>query len=219
MRSGEREPSDKYKSNARKVRRPISRVINSAWSAGSAPLRAQQGADYNITANYQRKLRRIHDDSWLKFERVTAAVSWGASLDRSSRVIMTGVTLLPLSPVNFSLRIFLFRADGARVQDTLDPLVAPHLGLHCELSGHRRSCDMSVDLREPLKKIVRGNMTPFVRRSEVRTFQYSHAMSRVYLSAGRGKLCPWCRQNRPWTKIIREYPMNNVARCFGIWKI
>lgn len=25
---------------------------------------------------------------------------------------------------------------------------------------------MLVDLREPLKKIVRGNMTPFVRRSE-----------------------------------------------------
>jgi len=47
----------------RAARRTIPRVINSAWGVGSAPLRAQQGADYNIIANYRQKLRRIHDDS------------------------------------------------------------------------------------------------------------------------------------------------------------
>lgn len=45
------------------ARRTIPRVINSARGVGSAPLRAQQGADYNIIANYRQKLRRIHDDS------------------------------------------------------------------------------------------------------------------------------------------------------------
>lgn len=39
---------------------------------------------------------------------------------------------------------------------------------------------MPFDLREPLERIVRGNMTPFVRRSGAYTVPYSYTIRTVY---------------------------------------
>lgn len=101
-----------------------------AW--GSAPLRAQQGADYNIIANYRQKLRRIHDDSWLRLQPAVGSrrhfrksrnfnkSSWPAQRSRNaSTAYLFLLSPLPstIAPFSLNFGVFSLSAKRERAED------------------------------------------------------------------------------------------------------